>query len=153
MAASDLADVGTGRPEVSMRIVTRIIGALLISCLGAAPLGVSAEGYVCASGMRMVHGTAPSACAHCRAGEAAKTRAAFERPCCTYVSSAALPPVLNVSASASPAAHRALTAVPPGMTTTAGFARSLGDVPQYESGSSGSSPPPVTLQRALLLRN
>lgn len=136
-----------------MRIVTRIIGALLISCLGAAPLGVSAEGYVCASGMRMVHGSAPAACAHCRSGEAAPARAAFERPCCTYVASAALPPVLTAATSATPAAHRTLAVAPPGVTTSAGTAMSLGAVPQFESGSSGGSPPPVTLQRAVQLRN
>jgi hypothetical protein len=136
-----------------MRIVSRIIGALLISCLGAAPLGVSAEGYVCASGARMVHGTSAAACTHCRQGEATPVRAAFERPCCTYVGSTALPPLLHVAASATPAAHRALSVAPPGIATTATHSIPLGAVPEFESGGSGGSPPSVSLQRTVQLRN
>jgi hypothetical protein len=136
-----------------MRIVSRIIGALLISCLGAAPLGVSAEGYVCASGARMIHGTKAAACTHCRVGEATPVRAAFERPCCTYVGSTALPPLLNVAAASAQAPHRALSVAPPGISTTASLSIPLGAVPEYGTGSTGGSPPSVSLQRSVQLRN
>lgn len=135
-----------------MRIVNRVVGALLISCLAAAPAGVSAEGYVCASGARMVHDSSPAACSRCRPVADTPAQAAFEQPCCTYVGSTSLPPVLTVSHPGVPAAHRALLTTP-GVTAIAGPAIMLGEVPEYHSGSSGSSPPPVSLQRTLQLRN
>jgi len=142
-----------------MQVVNRIVGALLISCLSAAPLGVAAEGYVCASGARMVHDTSAPACTHCRStapqvsGQPSPVLAAFERPCCTYVGSASLPPVLNSASSAAPAAHRSVPVATPGVTAIAGPATALESIPQFESGGSGSSPPAVSLQRSVQLRN
>lgn len=136
-----------------MRMVSRVVGWLLISCLGAAPLGVSAEGYLCASGVRMLHDSSPAACAQCRPVATTPAQASFERPCCTYVGSTSLPPVLTVSQPGTPAAQRGLLVATPGTTAIGGSAITLGAVPQYDSGGSGSSPPPASLQRTLQLRN
>lgn len=135
-----------------MRIVHRVVGALLISCLGAAPVGVSAEGYVCASGARMVYDSSPAACSRCHPVAQTPAQAAFEQPCCTYVGSTSLPPVLTVSQPGVPAAHRALLTTP-GVTAIAGPVILLGALPQYDSGGSGSSPPHLSLQRTPQLRN
>ncbi len=132
-----------------MRILNRVVGALLISCLGAAPVGVSAEGYVCASGARMVYDSSPAACSRCRPVAHPPTQAAFEQPCCTYVGSTSLPPVLTVSHPEVPAAHRALLTTP-GVTAIAGPVILLGAVPQYDF---GKSPPHLSLQRTPQLRN
>jgi len=134
-----------------MRIVSRIVGALLISCLGAAPLGVAAEGYVCASGVRMAHNTTQAACPHCRF-PGAPVQAAFERPCCTYVGSTALPPVLTTSGPSVSDAPRAAFATP-GTTALAGGAMSLGAIPSFDSGGPGTPQPAVSLQRSIQLRN
>jgi hypothetical protein len=136
-----------------MQLVNRIVGVLLISCVGAAPLGVAAEGYVCASGARMVHNTSAPACTHCSASASVPVRAAFESPCCTYVGSASLPPVMTVASSGVPAAHRSVLIATPGVTAIAGPAHALGAIPQFDSGGSGSSPPAVSLQRSVQLRN
>lgn len=136
-----------------MQVVNRIVGALLIACVSAAPLGVAAEGYVCASGARMVHDTTAPACTHCQPSANPPAQAAFERPCCTYVGSSSLPPVLNVASSGAPAAHHSVPVATPGVTAIAGPATALGAIPQFESGGSGTSPPAVALQRSVQLRN
>ena len=136
-----------------MQVVNRIVGVLLISCVSAAPLGVAAEGYACASGARMVHDTSAPACTHCRSATKTPVQAAFERPCCTYVGSTSLPPVLNVASSGAPDAHHTVPVATPGVTAIAGPATALDAIPQFDSGGSGSSPPAVSLQRSVQLRN
>jgi hypothetical protein len=142
-----------------MRFMNRIVGAVLISCVSAAPLGVAAEGYVCASGVRMVHDASAPACTNCRpaapqsSGQPSPAQAAFERPCCIYVGSTSLPPVLTVAPSGALAAQRSVPVATPGVTAIAGPATALDAIPQFESGGSGSSPPVVSLQRSLQLRN
>lgn len=136
-----------------MKVVNRIVGALLIACFSVAPLGVAAEGCVCVSGARMVHDTSALACTHCRPSANPPVQAAFERQCCTYVGSSSLPPVLNVASSGAFAAHHSVPVATPGVTAIAGPANALGAIPQFESGGSGTSPPAVSLQRYVQLRN
>jgi hypothetical protein len=134
-----------------MRIVHRLIGALLITSFSAAPLGVAAEGYVCASsGARMVH-MSPSACAHCAPAARPAPTAAFERPCCVYVGANALPPLLSATAIALAAPVRAAETIPPGLSVQASTAIPLAGVPVFESG--GPESPPLRLQQAVQLRN
>ena len=131
-----------------MRIVHRLIGALLLTSLAATPLGVAAEGYVCASsGMRMSH-VAQAACAHCAPAKDATPARSFERPCCVYVGATALPPVLSVANMALAAPARAVATVPPGVTITASPAQALS--PQFEV---DPSPQNVRLVEAVHLRN
>ncbi len=138
-----------------MRGWVRLVGLVSLVAFAASPLGVAAEGYVCASGQRMVHdGTAKTAaCAHCRpsAPSRAAAQPSFERPCCLYVGSTAVPPV--ASAASAPAlhpVHRAPLAMP-GVTALASSAHVLTGVPQYESGGSGVPPSPLKLRTAILL--
>jgi hypothetical protein len=136
-----------------MRILKRLVGTVLLLAFAAAPLGVAAEGYVCGfSGKRMVHTATSGACANCQS--AAPTRnATWSRPCCIYVGSTPLPPVV-ASAEAAPLHDTRSAAAPlPGVTAVSGAAISLAGVPQFESGGRGSPPPPVTLQAPLILRN
>ena len=136
-----------------MRNVHRVLGAFLIMSFSAAPLGVAAEGYVCASGVRMVHGAAaPAGCAHCAPTDAGR-RATFERPCCVYVGATALPPVLTATAVALAAPVRAAAAVPPGMATSAAPAIDPAGVPAFASGGNGPSPPTFRLPQSVQLRN
>ena len=138
-----------------MRGWVRLVGLVSLVVFAASPLGVAAEGYVCASGQPMVHnGTAKTAaCAHCRPSAAwrAAAQASFERPCCLYVGTTALPPV--ASAASAPALQQVHTAplAMPGVTAVASSAHMLTGVPQYESGGSGVPPPPLTLRTAVLL--
>ena len=135
-----------------MRFVHRLLGALLITSFSAAPLGVAAEGYVCASsGARMVH-TSPASCAGCTPS-APTQGAAFERPCCVYVGATALPPVLSAATIALAAPARAAAAVPPGLSVQASAALPLQGVPVFESGGGGPESPPLRLQQAVQLRN
>ena len=91
-----------------MRVVAMVV---LVSTLGV-PLGIAAEGYVCASGARM-DVSAVHACAACATrGLAldARSRRALEhrsigRACCTYVSSTALPQAVTAASAALAAAQ------------------------------------------------
>ena len=134
-----------------MRIVHRLIGALLLTSLAAAPLGVAAEGYVCASsGMRM-NAEAKAACSRCAPATDAAPARSFERPCCVYVGATALPPVLSVASIALAAPARAAVAVPPGMTVTASPPQALGPALEIDSGS--SPPANIRLVEVVHLRN
>ena len=133
-----------------MRIVQRLIGVLLLTSFSAAPLGVAAEGYVCAaSGQRMMP-KAKAACVHCAPAPDAAPVRSFERPCCVYVGATALPPVLSVAQIALAAPARAVATVPPGVSITASPAHAL--APELEI-DTGSSPPGVRLVQAVQLRN
>lgn len=133
-----------------MRIVHRLLGALLITSFAAAPLGVAAEGYVCAaSGTRMMP-KEKAACVHCAPASDAAPARSFERPCCVYVGATALPPVLSAAHIALAAPARALATVPPGVTITASPATRL--APELEIGSE-SSPPNIRLVEVVHLRN
>jgi hypothetical protein len=138
-----------------MRAWNRLLGTLLLVAFAVAPLGVAAEGYVCGfSGKRMVHTARVAACPNFTpaAAPGAAREAAFERPCCIYVGSTALPPVVT-SASAQPLPDlRSAPIATPGVTATIGAPIALAGAPQYESGGPGKSPPPLTL-RSPILRN
>jgi hypothetical protein len=141
-----------------MRVWHRLVGTVLLAAFAAAPLGVAAEGYVCgSSGKRMVHQVkaATAACAHCRptAENRANAIATYERPCCVYVGSTALPPVVTSAAAAPMHDARPALVATPGVTAISGAATALAGVPQFESGGSGVSPPPLTLQTSVILRN
>ena len=130
-----------------MRIVHRLIGVLLLTSLAATPLGVAAEGYVCAtSGMRM-NREAKAACTHCAPADAAPVRS-FERPCCVYVGATALPPVLSVAHIALAAPARAAAIVPPGVTASVSPAHVLSPVLEVDP-----SPQNVRLVELVQLRN
>ena len=133
-----------------MRIVRRIIGALLLASLSAAPIGVAAEGYVCASSGKRMMPKAKAACVHCAPAPDAAPAGSFERPCCVYVGATALPPVLSVAGIAFAAPARALATVPPGLTVIASPAQAL--APELEI-DSGASPPNFRLVQAVHLRN
>lgn len=138
-----------------MRVWSRWIGLVLLAAFVASPLGVAAEGYVCASGMRMVHnGTlATAACAHClpATGSRGAGRASLERPCCLYVGSTTLPPVVSTASASSEARPQATSPILlPGVTAVAAFARDA--VPTHESEGSGV-PPPSPAFRSPILRN
>lgn len=141
-----------------MRMWNRSVAVVLLLAFAAAPIGVAAEGYVCLSGKRMSHAVNASACTHCRvdapsvsgAAPGGAARASFERPCCTYVGSRALPPVLTVGLVGAPSSARATVVATPGVTAFAGAARAITRVPQYESGGTGTTPPPLTLQTPIL---
>jgi len=131
-----------------MRIVHRLIGALLLTSLAATPLGVAAEGYVCAfSGARMMP-QEKAACMHCAPAKDAAPARSFERPCCVYVGATALPPVLSVANIALAAPARAAATIPPGVTITATPAQALS--PQLEV---DLSPQNIRLVEAIQLRN
>jgi len=141
-----------------MRIWQRLVGTVLLAAFATAPLGVAAEGYVCGfSGKRMVHGVtaATAACPNCQAiaGSATARTATYTRPCCVYVGSTALPPVVTSAAAAPLEDARSALVSTPGVTAISGAATALTGVPQFESGGSGVPPPPVTLQTSLILRN
>lgn len=130
-----------------MRIVHRLIGVLLLTSLAATPLGVAAEGYVCASsGMRMTP-TAKAACTHCAPADAPPARS-FERPCCVYVGATALPPVLSVAHIALAAPARAAAIVPPGVTVSVSPAQALAPVLEVDP-----SPQNVRFVEVVQLRN
>ncbi len=84
---------------------------VLVSTLGV-PLGIAAEGYVCASGARM-DASAMHACAACAtrglALDASARRAlayrSIGRPCCTYVASTALPQAVTAASASLVAAE------------------------------------------------
>ena len=131
-----------------MRIARRLIGVILLTSLSATPLGVAAEGYVCAtSGARMSHQSI-AVCPHCGPAKAA-AKATFERPCCVYVGATALPPVLSVASLALVAPARVATVVPPTVTALAPTALPLG-TPEYDA--DGPSPP-LTLVQSVQLKN
>lgn len=141
-----------------MRVWHRLVGTMLLTAFAAAPLGVAAEGYVCGfSGKRMVHQvtSATPACPRCQsiAGNATTRTATYTRPCCVYVGSTALPPVVTNAAAAPLQDVRPALAATPGVTAISGAATALVGVPQFESGGSGVSPPPLTLQTSVILRN
>jgi len=106
-----------------VKLWTRVAAlVVLVSTLGV-PLGIAAEGYVCASGARM-DAAAMRACANCASrGLAldASTRRALAhrsigRACCTYVAAAALPQAVTaVSASLAAAEACARAAHAPAM--------------------------------------
>jgi hypothetical protein len=122
-----------------MRIARQLIGAILLASLSASPLGVAAEGYVCAtSGVRMSH-AARVACVHCAPAQGAE-KAAFERPCCVYVGATALPPILSATSIALVSPVRAVEVVPPTVTAVASPVQML-NAPEYDADSGGPSPP------------
>jgi len=131
-----------------MRIVHRLIGALLLTSLAATPLGVAAEGYVCAfSGARMTP-QAMATCSQCAPATGAAPARSFERPCCVYVGATALPPVLSVANIALAAPARAVTSVPPGIAVTASPAYQLAPDLAVDT-----SPQNIRLVEAVQLRN
>ena len=131
-----------------MRIVHRLLGALLLVSFAVTPLGVAAEGYVCAySGARMMP-KAKAACVHCAPAKDAAPARSFERPCCVYVGATALPPVLSVAHIALAAPARAVATVPPGVTVTVSPAQAIS--PELEL---DTSPQNVRLVQAVQLRN
>jgi hypothetical protein len=131
-----------------MRIVHRLIGALLLTSLAATPLGVAAEGYVCAfSGARMTP-QAQAACTQCAPAKDAAPARSFERPCCVYVGATALPPVLSVANIALAAPARTAAVVPPGMTITVTPAQPLPAQLEIDT-----SPQNIRLVEAVQLRN
>jgi len=131
-----------------MRIVHRLLGALLLVSFAATPLGVAAEGYVCAySGARMMP-QAKAACMHCAPAKDAAPARSFERPCCVYVGATALPPVLSVANIALAAPARAVTSLPPRILVTASPAYLLpADL------AVDPSPDNIRLEQAVQLRN
>ena len=131
-----------------MRIVHRLVAALLLTSLAATPLGVAAEGYVCASSGVRMKPEARAACVHCAPQADPKPARSFERPCCVYVGAAALPPVLSVAQIALAAPARAVATVPPGVTVTVSPAQALAPVLEIDS-----SPQNVRLVQAVQLRN
>ena len=133
-----------------MRFARRVIGALLLTSLSATPLGVAAEGYVCASsGVRMTH-EARIACEHC--APAKQAAAAYERPCCVYVGATALPPVLSTVSLSLVSPVRAIAAVPPTVTAQATTAMPL-DAPELNADGGGGLSPPIQLVQAVQLKN
>ena len=133
-----------------MRMVRRLIGAFLLTTLSATPLGVAAEGYVCAtSGVRMTH-EARIACEHCAPVKAAQ--AAFERPCCVYVGTTALPPVLSAASIALVSPARAVAVVPPTVTAQASTALTAAALEIDADGGGGLSPP-IHLVQSVQLKN
>ena len=134
-----------------MRFARRLVGALLLTSLSAAPLGVAAEGYVCGtSGARMTH-DAHVACAHCGpVKDAPKT--AYERPCCVYIGATALPPVLSTASLALASPVRAAAVVPPTVTAQSPVAMSL-VAPEFDADGGGGLSPPVKLVQVVQLRN
>jgi len=137
--------------EKNMRIARRLLGAILLTSLSATPLGVAAEGYVCAtSGVRMTH-EARIACTHCAPAKQAPV-AQFERPCCVYVGGTALPPVLSAASIALVSPVRAVAAVPPTVTAQASPVYLL-TAPEIDADGGGGLSPPIQLVRAVQLRN
>jgi len=140
-----------------MRILQRLVGIVLLAAFATAPLGVAAEGYVCGSGKRMMHGAtaATAVCAHCQptADSRANGSATYARPCCVYFGSTALPPVALSAGAAMLQDARPALVITPGVTAISGAATALAGVPQFEPGGSGVSPPPRALQTSLILRN
>ena len=133
-----------------MRIARRLLGVILLTSLSATPLGVAAEGYVCASsGARMSH-HALAACPHCGPAHGAQQQQ-YERPCCVYVGGTALPPVLSATSIALVAPVRAAAVVPPSATVQAAMRL---DAPGFDSdlGTTGSSPP-LKLVQTVQLKN
>ena len=134
-----------------MRIARRLLGALLLTSLSATPLGVAAEGYVCASsGVRMTH-QARIACTHCAPAKPAPV-AEFARPCCVYVGGTALPPVLSAASIALVSPVRAASVVPPTVTAQSSPVYLLA-APEIGSDGGGGLSPPVQLVQAVQLRN
>ena len=131
-----------------MRIVHRLLGALLLVSFAATPLGVAAEGYVCASTGKRMMPKAKAACVHCAPSADAAPARSFERPCCVYVGATALPPVLSVAHIALAAPARAVATVPPGVTVTVSPAQALAPVLEVDP-----SPQNVRLVQAVQLRN
>ena len=128
-----------------MPIVHLLLGALLLVSFAATPLGVAAEGYVCAStGTRMMP-KAKAACVHCAPSADATPAGSFERPCCVYVGATALPPVLSVAHTALAAPARAVATVPPGVTISALPAQAIAPVLEIDT-----SPQNVRLVQAKL---
>jgi len=133
-----------------MRIARRLIGAILLTSLSATPLGVAAEGYVCAtSGARMTH-EARIACEHCAPVKQATP--AYERPCCVYVGATALPPVLSAASLSLAAPVRAAQALPPTVTVQAATALPLTALEINADGTGGLSPP-IQLVQTVQLKN
>jgi hypothetical protein len=133
-----------------MRIARRLIGAILLTSLSATPLGVAAEGYVCAtSGVRMTH-EARIACEHCAPVKQATT--AYERPCCVYVGATALPPVLSAASIALAAPVRAVQSLPPTVTAQASNAMPLA-APEWNADGGGGLSPPIQLVQTVQLKN
>ena len=132
-----------------MRIARRLIGAILLTSLAATPLGVAAEGYVCAtSGARMTH-QAIATCPHCGPAHA-PAQAAYERPCCVYVGGTAVPPVLSASSIALVAPVRTAAVVPPSVVAQPSAALPLNAV-EIEADDGPS--PNLTLVNTVQLKN
>ena len=85
-----------------MKLWMRVVAMVVLTTTLGVPLGIAAEGYVCASGARM-DGAAMRACVNCASrGHAldASARRALEhrsigRACCTYVNSNAPPEAVS----------------------------------------------------------
>lgn len=126
----------------------RLIGTLLLMSLAATPLGVAAEGYVCgSSGVRMT----AKAMATCKFCGPSTPETKFERPCCVYVGTTALPPVLSAASLNLVAPVRAAAVVPPTVTSQASSALPL-LAPEIDADGGGLSPP-LQLVQTVQLRN
>jgi len=134
-----------------MRIVHRLIGILLLTSLAATPLGVAAEGYVCASSGVRMSPREKAACTHCAPATDAAPARSFERPCCVYVGATALPPVLSVAHVALAAPARAIATVPPGVTLAATSPQALD--PSLEIDPASGPPENIRFIEAVHLRN